>query len=81
MEPTRYLFTYLFTQKYQICRRNIEPLWYLNETTQIMKHVCPILIEKFYSYQSFRLIPSLSSSSEDKCVQYANDMKDHYHHH
>ena len=43
------LFAYLFPQICQICYEDIQPSWYLDETTRIMKDVCYILNNYFYS--------------------------------
>ncbi|UJR13254.1 hypothetical protein I4U23_000275 [Adineta vaga] len=43
------LFAYLFTQICQKCLRDIEPCWYVDEATRVMKNICRILKENFYS--------------------------------
>lgn len=43
------LFAHLFTQKCQICHRDIKPSWYLDEATRVIKNVSRILIDIFYS--------------------------------
>ncbi len=79
------LFAYLFTQKCQKCRRDIEPSWYLDEATRVMRNVSRILIDRFYSHRRFPLSPSISSSSgdeedeEEDFVQRASHMRDHHH--
>jgi len=73
------LFGYLFTQKCGKCHRDIEPSWYLDEATRVMKNVCRILIENFYSDRQFFLSPSSSSSSSEDDVQRSSHMRDHHH--
>jgi len=72
------LFGYLFTQKCRICHRDTEPSWYLDEATRIMKNVCRILIENFYSNRQL-LLSSPSSSSEEDDVQRASHMRNRHH--
>lgn len=67
------LFAYLFTQKCQKCRRETAPSWYVDEATRVMKNVCRILLDQFYSHRQLEL----SSSSEDD-IQRLSDMKDHH---
>ena len=74
------LFAYLFPQKCQICRKDTEPSWYLDETTRVMKSVCRILNEEFYSDRQFLSPPSSSSSSssldqEEECEQRFSAMR------
>ena len=86
------LFAYLFTQKCQICRREIQPSWYLDEVTRVMKNVCRILMDYFYSYRPFitsSSSPTPSSSSidyefefeEERSDQRASDMRNHHYQH
>jgi hypothetical protein len=72
------LFAYLFTQKCQICRRDTEPSWYLDEATRVMKDVCRILTDYFYSKRQFKLPRSPSSSSDEEHEQRSSDMKEHH---
>lgn len=64
-----FLFVNLCTQQCRYCKREIQPSWYIYESTRVMKNVCRILIEKFYSNQHFQLprlaSPSSSSSEEE----------------
>ncbi len=60
-----FLFVHLCTQQCRYCSREIQPSWYLNETTRVMKNVCRILIEQFYSDRQF-VLPKLSSSSSEE---------------
>jgi hypothetical protein len=73
------LFAYLFTQKCQICHRDTEPSWYVDEATRVMKNVCRILIDHFYTDRQFLSSPSSSSSSEDEFVQRSSHMRDYHH--
>ncbi len=73
------LFAHLFTQQCQKCRRDIEPSWYLDEATRVMKNVCRILIDKFYSHRQFLLSSSSSSSSDEDDMQRASYMRSHHH--
>lgn len=81
------LFAYLFTQKCQICHREIEPSWYLDEVTRVMKNVCRILMEYFYSSRPVSSSPTPSSSSidlefeEERSDQRASDMQNHHYKH
>ena len=68
MNKYNFLFVNLCTQQCRYCRKEIPPSWYLKEATRVMKNVCRILIEHFYSQQHFSLPtpPSPSSDEEDK---------------
>jgi hypothetical protein len=79
MNKYNILFAYLFTQKCQICRQETEPSWYLDEVTRVMKSVCGILTDKFYSDRQFSLPSSPTSSSEKEYVQRSSDMRNHHH--
>ncbi|CAF0843537.1 unnamed protein product [Adineta steineri] len=52
------LFAYLFTQKCRQCYQEILPCWYLDEATRVMKNVCRILREEFYSHQYLKALHS-----------------------
>lgn len=56
------LFAYLFTQKCRECLRETQPCWYLDETTRVMRSICRILKDNFYSNRHF---PSQDSSSDE----------------
>jgi hypothetical protein len=64
-----FLFVNLCTQQCRLCGRKIQPSWYLNEATRVMKNVCRILIERFYSQRHFALSSPPSSSSEEGNAQ------------
>ncbi|CAF1062670.1 unnamed protein product [Adineta ricciae] len=59
------LFTYLFTQKCRECLQEIQPCWYLDETTRVMRNICRILKDNFYSNRQF----SSQDSSSDEDVE------------
>lgn len=82
------LFAYLFTQKCQKCHQEIQPSWYLDEVTRVMKNICRILLEYFYSSRSLLTSsPTPSSSSiehedeDERIQQRASDMKNHHYQH
>jgi hypothetical protein len=72
------LFGYLFSQKCQKCHQETQPSWYLDEATRVMKNVCRVLLNKFYS-----ILPSSTSSSseEEDFDQRTSDMRNHHHRH
>jgi len=74
-----FLFVNLCTQQCRLCRREIEPSWYLNEATRVMKNVCRILIERFYSDRQFTLPRPPSSSSEEDNEQRRSQTRGHHH--
>jgi hypothetical protein len=74
------LFVKLCTQQCRFCRREIQPSWYLNEGTRVMKNVCRILIERFYSDRAFALPRPPSSSSEEENEQRMSRTTGHHHH-
>jgi hypothetical protein len=78
-EPNKYniLFAYLFTQKCQQCHQETKPSWYLDEATRVMKNVCRILMNKFYS--DLHSPSSSSSTSEEAFNQRASDMRNPHH--
>lgn len=84
------LFAYLFTQKCRLCRREIQPSWYLDEATRVMKNVSKILLEHFYSQRQFASSPTPSCSSseysqeeeeEESSKQRTSRMTHHHHYH
>jgi len=73
-----FLFAHLSTQECRFCRREIEPSWYLREATRVMKNVCRILIEEFYSNRAFALPRPPSPSSEEENKQRKSQTKGHH---
>lgn len=49
MNKYNFLYLHLYPQQCRYCRREIPPCWYLDEATRVMKNVCRILLERFYS--------------------------------
>ncbi len=72
------LFAYLFTQKCRKCRREIFPSWYVDEATRVMKNVCRILLDEFYSHRQLESSSSSSSSSSEDDTQRSSDMRHHH---
>jgi hypothetical protein len=70
------LFSYLFTQKCQICHQDVKPSWYLDEATRVMKDVCHILNRYFYYNRQFQLPHLPDSSSEERHEQRLSSMKE-----
>ncbi len=64
----------------QRCRRDTEPSWYVDEATRVMKNVCRILIDQFYSHRQLRSTSSSSSSlsSDEEFVQRSSAMRTHH---
>ncbi|CAF3747136.1 unnamed protein product [Rotaria socialis] len=73
------LFVNLCTQECRLCRRNIQPSWYLCETTRVMKSVCRIIIEQFYSNRNFPLPIHQNSSSDERFIQRASQTNGRHH--
>ena len=61
-----FLYLHVSTQQCRFCHRIIQPLWYLHEATRVMKSICRIFRERFYSDRVFVLPPSSSSSSSEE---------------
>lgn len=76
------LFVNLCTQQCKRCRHEIQPSWYLNEIVRVMKNIARLLIEHFYSNQSFELPRSPSSlSSENETQQRQSRTRGHHQKH
>jgi hypothetical protein len=73
-----FLYVNLCTQQCGFCREEIEPSWYVKEATRVMKNVCRILIERFYSNRQFALPRSPSFSSEEGNNQPISQTKGHH---
>ena len=77
-----FLFAHLSTQQCRYCNREIQPSWYLKESTRVMKNICRILIEEFYSGRGFSLprpsSPSSSSTSSEENHQRKSQTKGHH---
>ncbi len=70
-----FLFANLCTQQCRFCQNEIQPSWYLNEATRVMKNVCQILIERFYSNRQFELSRPSSSSSSSSSFEAGNGQR------
>jgi len=73
-----FLYVNLCTQQCGFCREEVEPSWYVKEATRVMKNVCRILIERFYSHRQFPLPRLPSSSSEEGNNQPISQTKGHH---
>ncbi|CAF0773056.1 unnamed protein product [Rotaria sordida] len=75
------LYIKLCTQQCRLCGSEIQPSWYLSEATRVMKNVCRILIEQFYSHRNFTLpIFQYSSSSSEEGLQQRTSQASGPHH-